>query len=350
MKIQYRDVESFVKNPKPEFRAILVYGPDLGLVTERALKIAHTVAPDLNDAFSVVTLSEDDLASDPARLLDEATALTFGGGRRLVRLRNIRSGRDSSEKIVPAFKNFLSHVTDKDDCLIIVDCDNLPPKSALRKLFESDKKAAALACYAEDGADLTSALRQIAQEQGLRADPDALQFIAEHVRGDRMVARSEMIKIACYMTATPETPQQLTLENAKEAAGLGGMISLNDITACVASGQLDMLDRLMIKAFAEGMAPVSLMRAAVNYFRRIHLAKSYAEQGLSQQEIFEKKLQPAVFFKEKGAFASHMQRWPIGKLEKALDMLNETERQLKQTGAPAQTLCAQALIRLARAA
>src|SRR4029450_8708937 len=37
-------VASFVKTPKPECRAVLVYGPDAGLVAERAAGLARVFA------------------------------------------------------------------------------------------------------------------------------------------------------------------------------------------------------------------------------------------------------------------------------------------------------------------
>ncbi len=66
---------------------MLVFGPDRGLVTERANRLAKSVVPDLTDPFRVSDLDEGTLDSDPARLADEAQALSMTGGRRVVRVR-----------------------------------------------------------------------------------------------------------------------------------------------------------------------------------------------------------------------------------------------------------------------
>ena len=87
MKVAPKDADRFAKAPPSELRAALVYGPDSGLVNERLRLLATSVVEDLGDPFRVVELSGSELRSDPARLADEAAAISFTGGRRLVKLR-----------------------------------------------------------------------------------------------------------------------------------------------------------------------------------------------------------------------------------------------------------------------
>ena len=82
MKLQFKQIEPFVKAPDPKARVILVYGPDDGLVRERAAAMGKTVVADLNDPFNAVTLDAGQLADDPARLMDEALAMSMMGGNR----------------------------------------------------------------------------------------------------------------------------------------------------------------------------------------------------------------------------------------------------------------------------
>ena len=53
MKLSYRQIEPFVAKPDPAARVILIYGPDAGLVRERAAIIGKSVVADLNDPFNV---------------------------------------------------------------------------------------------------------------------------------------------------------------------------------------------------------------------------------------------------------------------------------------------------------
>ena len=46
MKLTWKQIDPFLKSPDPKARVVLVYGPDDGLMRERAIMIAKTVTPD----------------------------------------------------------------------------------------------------------------------------------------------------------------------------------------------------------------------------------------------------------------------------------------------------------------
>src|SRR5262245_37762144 len=96
------DIESFVARPDPARAVVLVFGPDAGLVSERVDAIVRASVDDPADPFSLVRLDGDALASDPARLTDEALTVPLFGGRRAIR---VRAG---SRNIVPAVESVLA--------------------------------------------------------------------------------------------------------------------------------------------------------------------------------------------------------------------------------------------------
>ena len=61
-------VASFLKSPEPSCRAVLLYGPDAGLVAERASDLAATFARRSAGETEIVRLDDRDLAEDPARI------------------------------------------------------------------------------------------------------------------------------------------------------------------------------------------------------------------------------------------------------------------------------------------
>ncbi|MBX2834579.1 MAG: DNA polymerase III subunit delta, partial [Micavibrio sp.] len=113
MKLSYREIEPFVKQPNPAARVILVYGPDYGLVKERAQIMGKTVIADLNDPFNAVTLSTDIILTDPARLNDEANAMSMMGGDRLIRVDN------ASDKLTTYLKVYLENPS--NSALVILE-------------------------------------------------------------------------------------------------------------------------------------------------------------------------------------------------------------------------------------
>ena len=113
MKLGFREIDAFVNRPNPAARVCLVYGPDQGLVRERAKKIAQSAVPDLTDPFNVVTLTATQLIDDPARLADEAFAQSLMGGNRLLIV------KDASDGITPLFKDYLK--APSQHCLIVLE-------------------------------------------------------------------------------------------------------------------------------------------------------------------------------------------------------------------------------------
>src|SRR3546814_21168296 len=87
MKIAPARADAFARKPDPAVRAVLVYGPDAGLVRERADLLANSVVPDLQDPFLVAELTGHMLRKDPARPAAEVAAMDVTGGRRVGRVR-----------------------------------------------------------------------------------------------------------------------------------------------------------------------------------------------------------------------------------------------------------------------
>ncbi len=135
MKIKPAQIASFLRQPDSAVRAILVYGPDGGLVRERTEILARNVlGEDLSDPFRCTALYGETLANDPARLADEAAALSLIGGSRVVFIRK------AVDSLTPVFKSFFSDPV--GESLILVEAEELSARSSLRKAFEDSSLAA----------------------------------------------------------------------------------------------------------------------------------------------------------------------------------------------------------------
>ena len=84
--IKAHEAERALARPDPAWRLFLFYGPDAGLVSERAAALARSSVDDAQDAFQLVRMDGDDVASDPLKLVDEANTIGLFGGRRAIRV------------------------------------------------------------------------------------------------------------------------------------------------------------------------------------------------------------------------------------------------------------------------
>src|SRR5271169_210113 len=82
--VKAADVDSFLARPDPARPVVLIFGPDAGLVSERATALIKASVDDVSDPFSLARLEGEDLAANPARLVEEAQTIPLFGGRRAV--------------------------------------------------------------------------------------------------------------------------------------------------------------------------------------------------------------------------------------------------------------------------
>ncbi len=334
MKIAAGAADKFVAAPPEAIRAVLIYGPDGGLVRERAGRVVAAIVDDPHDPFRVSELRPADLRDDPARLSDEACALALTGGRRLV---HIRDATDASAKILADFL-----VRPVGEALVLVEAGALGPRSRLRAAFEKAELAAAIACYADDARTLAPMIRAALGDANCHVSDDALAYLVANLGGDRLVSRSELEKLCLYMG--PEGGE-VTLTDAAACVGDSATMTLDDISFAVGGGDLGGLPRLLDRAHHEGAAPVGVLRAVSRHFQRLHLAASAIEGGRPIEGAL-KELRPPVFFKQADQFRAQLCHWPSQRLGDALDALGEAEVACKTTGLPAGAVCNQALLRL----
>lgn len=338
MKVAANGVERFVKNPPPAVRAVLVYGPDTGKVLEFAKLIARTAVETLDDPFNVSEIDGDEAAGDPARLSDEMHARSLMGGRRLVRLRNARDA--NADAVVNALDG------DTGDTLLVVEAGDLKAGGGLRKLFEAKREdIAALPCYADSGRDLAGMVRDVLSAGSVRIDADAERFLIEHLGGDRSASRMEVEKLA-LLAGTGAT---IDLDMVVSAIGDGAALDIDALIAAAADGRPDAILTGLDRAFRQGEASVRIIRVALTYFQRLHLARARVGDGRNAAEAV-KSLRPPVFFRTADAMARQITRWDQRSLASALARLGEAEIRCKTTGYPDEAECGQALIDVARMA
>ncbi len=338
MKLAGRQIEAFLKAPLPEgLLAVLLYGPDEGLVRERSRLLAGKVVEDLQDPFRVATLSGPEAKADPALLADEAAAISLTGGARLVRLRP--AGDESAEALRNALEGPAA------DALIVVEAGDLTPRSSLRKLAESHKRAAALPCYSDDADAVARLVERTVEEIGASIAPDALAFAAQHLGADRMTTRQEAEKLALH--AGPGG--RVTLEDAAACIGDSAALSLDDIAFAVGGGDVGGLAAALDRATADAVAPVAILRAVGRHFQRLDRASRDMAEGADARTAMS-RLRPPVFFRRQTAFRAQLGRWPTHWLAAALERLNRAEIHCKTTGLPDRAIAERLLLDLAHAA
>lgn len=336
MKLAFRQIEQFVKSPDKAARVILVYGPDQGLVGERAAIIGKSVVEDLNDPFNVASLSADILEQDPARLSDEAGAISMMGGDRLIK---VEGGAD---KLTVLLKSYLE--APSPSALVVVQAGELGPRSSLRKLCESAKNAAAVPCYVDDERDLSRFIRDFAAQNGQSINQDAVAWLAVNISGDRGKVRSELEKLVTYKG---DEQGAISLADVQAACGAIGAQGYDDLVYAVGGRDAAGALRAYATLCAEGAQFIAILRSLQKHFRRLHLVQCCLQDGMDMDSAM-KKLAPTVFFKQVPAFKGQVNGWSKSSLESVLGKLSDLEAQCKTTGMPVDVMCSQAILAISK--
>ncbi len=340
MKLPAGRIAAFLHRPDPLIRAVLFFGPDAGLVRERADAVARTVCPDPRDPFRVAEINSAALAADPAKLADEAAQMSLMGGRRVIRV------REAGDALAQLCGRFLANgpvlANTTNDALVVFEAGDLPGRSALRRVFDEAADAVAIGCYPDSARDLAAVIRETCAVHRVAISRDAVDFLVGHLGGDRLLTRAELEKLTLYAG----DGGRIEFEDARAVIADSAALSLDDALLAAAEGNAAALDRALARVFQEGESPVTVIRALLRHLQRLHLLAARVAAGGSIEEVM-RAARPPIFFKEQDSYRRQLRRWSEPRLRDALDRMADAEFRMKQTGPRADTICREALFAIA---
>jgi DNA polymerase-3 subunit delta len=310
-------VASFVASPKADCRAVLVYGPDAGLVAERADALAQTFARKGQGPTEIVRLDDRDLAEDPARLEVELRTVPMFAAQSVVRL------AAGPRLDVPALKILLAE--DRANFLI-VEAGNLRPDSGLRKAFESDKRAAALPCYSDERG-LSELIEAELAEAGLSIDRETRDYLLTRLGADQALSRAEVVKLALYARGGGAVSH----DDIEAIVGDAAETALENFVYATSGGDakaaLSELQRLAAAGTDEGAALSALGR----HFIQLHRVAAAVASGRTSEEALRSLRPPPRPRTREEAFLARCRRWGAGRLAKALPLIQEAIRRSRRS-------------------
>lgn len=340
MKLNRNDITAQVRQLNPAYRAVLIYGRDEGLVRERADKIAKQIVEDLRDAFQVASIEPDRLKAEPYLLADEAAAISMMGGRRVIRVDG------AGENVTEAAKSFLANPV--GDGLVIITAGGIRATSALVKLFNSAKNAAAIACYEDNQGDLQNLIFEVMGKYNLNMEPDVTAYLQNNLGSDRLISRGELEKLALYMGQSDDR-LTVALKDARACVGDSGTLTLDMIATATTGGDLKLLDETLFKAFNRGENAIPILRNVARRLQKLHLVRGSMDKGISADQAV-KTVVYNPYSPEKKSLMGQLGKWSTAKLSNALEIVMEAEADCKITGLPTEAICARACLRIANAA
>lgn len=287
----------------------LFFGADTGLVNERLRHVLRQSIDDPNDAFQLVRIDGDELSAEAGRLADECNTIGLFGGRRAIW---VKAG---SRNIVPAFEAVMD--MELKDTVVLVEAGALKRDSALRKLFERERQAAAIECAHDSPEQLRALIVEQARKSGLSIDRDTTEILAHSLGADRLTTRLELDKLLLYKHGTTE----ITAEDVEAVVADASALNLDAALNAAFSGRLDLVDETVMQALAAGNDAGMLIGMASRYAVMLHRARLDVERGVPRDTALEKATRKAFMFPRKDVLAAQFDKWSSAALARAIEIL-----------------------------
>ena len=317
----------------PACRLILIYGPDAGLVSERAAALARAHVDDAGDAFQLVRMSGDDIASDPLKLVDEANTIGLFGGRRAIRV------SPTSKQLLAAVEPLLT--TPSKDAIVIVEAGDLQRSNPLRTACERARTALAVPCYGDAARDLVGIIDEMVRAAGKTIDRASRDHLAGLLGGDRQTSRREIEKLLLYVG----TETSITEAHIEAVVGDTAQREQAMLVDAVFSGKLPALDLAQAKLAGEGLDAGVMLGTVLRHTLTLLKARQGMDAGRSARDMVAAMRLP---YPRIAATEAALANWTTAKLMDAVTLLGSATLAARRDGDTGKAGATRALWTLAR--
>jgi DNA polymerase-3 subunit delta len=327
-------VDAFVARPDRARPVVLVFGPDAGLVRERAEALINSAVDDPRDPFALARMSGDELAAEPMRLVEEANTIPLFGGRRAVW---VKAG---SRNFVPAVEALVAAAS--PDCRVVIEAGDLKRNAPLRAVCERAPNAVALPCYADGDRDIQRLIDDEMREAGLAIAPEARAALAPLLGGDRLASRSEVRKLALYARGQ----SQVELDDVIAVVTDASTLALDTLIDAAFAGRTGEVETQLNRALTGGTSPASIISAGLRHISTLHKARLAIEDGKSVTTTLDTMV-PPVHFSRKTLVEVALKGWTAARLERAMLQFADASLEARRNADLAETIAQRVLLSLA---
>lgn len=332
--IKAAQAAQFLKSIEPRIVAVLVYGDDAGLVSERARLAANVLAARTTPPGEVLRIEDMDLDTDPDRLHTELRTVSMFGGARVVRT-------SASRKVNAAFLKPLLEPGAMTGALV-VEAGGMRSDDAMRKLFEAAGSGAALPCYADEARDLDTVVKEMLAEARIQIAPDARQILVSRLGADRALSRAEIEKLVLYAHGKPT----ITVEDVEAVVGDASEMAIDTILLAVSGGNGKKAVIELDRSVASGESPQGVVIMLLRHFQRLHRLRAGIDQGKSFDEAA-RGIRPPLLFKTKGTIEAHCRAWDLARLDRSIALISRAMKDSRLGGDLEVTIVERLLLTLA---
>jgi DNA polymerase III subunit delta len=325
--IRPAEIERFIARAGNGPKIVLLFGPDEGAVRLRGRDFANAFLGSDPDPLSRVEFEAEALNSDPARLADEAYAVSMFGDRRAILIR--QAGKLSKPIWQALFDN------PSPEAAIILMADELTKSSPLRVAAESNVQVAAIACYLPSITEIEATIASRCKAVGVTISPAAKTALSELLGADQALSESEIDKLVlfCHGKSLIEV-EDIEQIVADSSAGTG-----SEPLDLAFEGQLPAIETAAARSFRDGLSPAGLISMGLNHVQVLRRLVHARQEGNFDLAVKQERLH----FKREARIRRQAENWSLAALARALDTLSQAQNQGRMTASLEETIAIRAL-------
>ena len=335
MKANQASIARAVDQPADGIRFYLFHGQD----ESQSRGLAARLLEALGAAKSVLAAAT--IRSDPAALVDEASAMSLFGGKRAVWIEP--ATRDIEDGVAALFE------APAVENPVIAIAGVLTKTSALLKMAEASPLAVAFASYAPEGRDAERMVADMGRRYGLKIAPQVAARIADASGNDQAIVAQELQKFALFIDASPQAPKELDhgpLDAVGAESAEGDFLRLADLAL---AGDIGELTEELARLPAGGSEGIPVVRSLQRRLLMLAPARARVERGERVDAVMT-AMGRALFWKDKGKIQRMLTKWTADGLATVAERAGQLERSLIFSPAPERESLSEELLAIARKA
>jgi len=336
MKIQNFKIDQYCKNLSPIAPAILLYGQDYGLISERSSLIIDSFLNNVGkkqNSLNIIDLSNSNLLLHPESLEMEVSSISLLSKKKIVRI------KDASDALLKIIDDYF--IYSHPDCLIILISDALSPRSKIRKFFESHNDAVVLPCYNDDKKDILNLINSSLNKENIFIEEQGIQLFANYLGIDRLTTKAEIEKAILYAGKEKKLNANDIGSFISDQASLG----IDELYDYSLNGDLEEAYRVLTRIQKEGVPSIQIIRSFIRQMQSLYSIIHALSFGNNINSVLN-SFKPPIYFKRKDNIKGHAQKWSLGKLNKALLLLESAEISCKLPKSNPNIITKQAILSL----
>ena len=195
----------------------------------------------------------------------------------------------------------------------------------MRKLFEKSKDAAAIACFPDEGRDITRLIDEELIHKDIAISSMARKMLIDSLGSDRGVSRQELIKLSLYA----HDKKSIDVEDIEKIIGDSSQLAYDQLISLIMTGNGSAALNKLYRLLASGQTSAGLTTVLGRHLATLYKVRAKMESGLTAKDVVA-SLRPAVHFKQKDALIAEAMRLKLPVIKKAIHIVQETVARSRQ--------------------